>query len=101
MSDNGIKIYKKISKRKSKKSQTQKLDKTLLNLKWIKKLKKTTVKNLVRIQSSLTPKYPEIIDPIKKSNSIIISSQNNNKTTLEEDKNNTHKKNKLIKKEPI
>ena len=44
MSDNGIKIYKKISKRKSKKSQTQKLDKTLLNLKWIKKLKKTTVK---------------------------------------------------------
>ena len=63
--------------------------------------KKTTVKNLVRIQSSLTPKYPEIIDPIKKSNSIIISSQNNNKTTLEEDKNNTNKKNKLIKKEPI
>ena len=44
MSDNGIKIYKKISKRKSKKSQTQKLDKTLLNLKWIKKLRKTTVK---------------------------------------------------------
>ena len=63
--------------------------------------KKTTVKNLVRIQSSLTPKYPEIINPIKKSNSIIISSQNNNKTTLEEDKNNTNKKNKLIKKEPI
>ena len=63
--------------------------------------KKTTVKNLVRIQSSLTPKYPEIIDPIKKSNSIIISSQNNNKTTLEEDKNNTNKKNKSIKKEPI
>lgn len=63
--------------------------------------KKTTVKNLVRIQSSLTPKYPEIINPIKKSNSIIISSQNNKKTTLEEDKNNTNKKNKLIKKEPI
>ena len=63
--------------------------------------KKTTVKNLVRIQSSLTPKYPELINPIKKSNSIIISSQNNNKTTLEEDKNNTNKKNKLIKKEPI
>ena len=63
--------------------------------------KKTTVKNLVRIQSSLTPKYPEIINPIKKSNSIIISSQNNNKTTLEEDKNNTNKKNKSIKKEPI
>ena len=63
--------------------------------------KKTTVKNLVRIQSSLTPKYPEIINPIKKSNSIIISSQNNNKTTLEEDKNNTNKKNKPIKKEPI
>ena len=63
--------------------------------------KKTTVKNLVRIQSSLTPKYPKIINPIKKSNSIIISSQNNNKTTLEEDKNNTNKKNKLIKKEPI
>ena len=63
--------------------------------------KKTTVKNLVRIQSSLTPKYPEIINPIKKSNSIIISSQNNNKTTLEEDKKNTNKKNKPIKKEPI
>ena len=63
--------------------------------------KKTTVKNLVRIQSSLTPKYPKIINPIKKSNSIIISSQNNNKTTLEEDKKNTNKKNKPIKKEPI
>jgi hypothetical protein len=62
--------------------------------------KKTTVKNLVRIQSSLTSKYPDIINPIKKSNSIIISSQNNNKTSLEEDKANTNRNNKAIKKEP-
>ena len=44
MSDIGIQIYNKTSKRKSKKSQTRKIDKTLLNLKWITKLKKSIVK---------------------------------------------------------
>jgi len=44
MSDIGIQIYNKTSKRKSKKPETQKIDKTLLNLKWISKLKNSIVK---------------------------------------------------------
>ena len=64
-------------------------------------MKKTTVKNLARIQSAISPKkYPDIFDSIPKSNSLILSSQNNdknNKSSLEEYKNNKNKKkNKLI-----
>ena len=39
MSDNGIQIYNKKPKRKEFKSKSQKIDKTILNLKWINKLR--------------------------------------------------------------
>ena len=64
--------------------------------------KKTTVKNLSRIQSAFTPKYPNINNrpSLKNSNSlnninnIDSSEKNNNKTSFEEDKmNNTYKTN--------
>ena len=57
--------------------------------------KKTTVKNLVRIQSALTQKYPTISNnqkSLKRQDSL-------NKTSLEEEKMNNIFKNKNIKKE--
>lgn len=57
--------------------------------------KKTTVKNLVRIQSALTPKYPTISNnqkSLKRQDSL-------NKTSLEEEKMNNIFKNKNIIKE--
>ena len=64
--------------------------------------KKTTVKNLVRIQSALSSKYPDVFNQIKKSDSLVQSSPTiNNQTALEVDKGtNTKKKIKLINKEP-
>ena len=62
-------------------------------------MKKTTVKNLVRIQSAISPnKYPDLLNQIQKSNSLILSSQNNekNKSFEEDKKNNNKKKNKLM-----
>ena len=86
---------KLISTADNKKSETIKTNSNIYFM------KKTTVKNLVRIQSAISPnKYPDILNQIPKSNSLILSSLNNNKnnkSSLEEDKNTKNKKkNKLI-----
>ena len=59
-------------------------------------MKKTTVKNLVRIQSAISPKkYPDIFNQMQKSNND--NNKNNNKSSFEDDKKiNNKKKNKLI-----
>ena len=46
MSDNGIQIYNKKPKRKEFKSKSQKIDKTILNLKWINKLRNMVKKRI-------------------------------------------------------